>query len=417
MLTDLKIKNLSTPSKRKEVPDGKIGGLYLVLQPSGARSWALRYRVDGLPRKLTLGSSPNLGLGEARRKAQEALGAIAGGRDPAKAKRAARESAKAARADEDNRVARVAELFLERYVKHNVGASWGKEVERLLRVEILPRIGAKRIGDVTKHDILAILDAIVDRGSPVAANRALAVLRRFFNWAADVRGLIMVSPCKGIDAPTAEMGRDRVLGDHEIRAAWAAFEGAGEPFEAIAKLLLLTGARCAEIAEARWHEIDLAGKTLTIAKERSKNGVAHEFPLSPAALKIIDDLTRVEGKAGYLFTRDGLRPVRNLSRLREAVRRAAIERGGGDSDKVAPTLHDLRRTVASRLAELGIAPHVIEKILNHRSGTIRGVARVYNRYSYSLERRQALDAWARRLDAIVSGAPAANVVEFASARA
>jgi integrase len=366
---------------------------------------------------LTIGSFPALGLGEARRKAQEALGAIAGGKDPAKAKKAAREAARAERADDDRRVAGVAELFVERYVKHNVGASWRAEVERYLKIEILPRIGAKRINDVTKHDILSILDAIVDRGSPVTANRVLAVLRKLFNWATDARGLILVSPCKGIDAPTAESSRDRILNDDELRVAWAGFDSVGGPLAAIAKLLLLTGARCAEIAEARWHEIDLAAQTLMIAKERSKNGVAHEIPLSDAAAEIIKALPRIEGRAGYVFTATGAQPVRNFSRLRDALRRAASKRGGEDHPDVAPTLHDLRRTAASGMAGLGIAPHVVEAVLNHRSGTIKGVAAVYNRYSYSAEKRAALEAWGRYLDTLISGAAAANVVELAKARA
>jgi len=411
MLTDLKIKNLPIPSKRQETPDGKIAGLYLITQPSGARSWALRYRADGLPRKLTIGSFPALGLGQARRKALEALGDVAGGKDPAKAKKAAREAARAERAADDRRVARVAELFVERYVKHNVGASWRAEVERYLKIEILPRIGAKRINDVTKHDILSILDAIVDRGSPVTANRVLAVLRKLFNWAADARGLILVSPCKGIDAPTAESSRDRVLDDDELRVAWAGFDSVGGPLAAIAKLLLLTGARSAEIAEARWTELDLAARTLTISKERSKNGVAHEIPLSDAAIRILNALPRIgEKKDGFLFTTTGAKPVSNLSRLREALRRAASERGGEDHPDVAPTLHDLRRTAASGMAGLGIAPHVVEAVLNHKSGTIRGVAAVYNRYNYAAEKRAALDAWAQRLDAIVNGADLSNIV-------
>ena len=190
MLTDLKIKNLPIPAKRQEVPDrGRVPGLYFIIQPSGARSWALRYRTDGLPRKLTLGAYPAVDLATARRRAQEALGDVAGGKDPAKAKKAAREAAKAERGDDDRRVARVAELFIERYVKRSgkVRASWAAEIERYLKVEILPHIGAKRIGDVTKHDILSVLDGIVDRGSPVTANRVLAVMRKLFNWASDVR--------------------------------------------------------------------------------------------------------------------------------------------------------------------------------------------------------------------------------------
>ncbi len=129
-------------------------------------------------------------------------------------------AAKAEREAEADRVERVAELFITRHVKHKVGAGWGAEVERLFKIEILPRIGAKRIGDVKKRDILSVLDAIVDRGSPITANRTFAVLRKFFNWAADDRGIIAVSACKGVTARAAEPSRDRVLEEEEIRLAW-----------------------------------------------------------------------------------------------------------------------------------------------------------------------------------------------------
>jgi integrase len=412
MLTDLKIKNLPLPDKRREIPDGRISGLYFVVQPTGAKSWALRYRANGLPRKLTLGLYPALDLATARRRAQEALGEVAGGKDPAATKKAFREVAKADKAADDRRVARVAELFIERYVKRSgkVRASWAAEIERYLKVEILPHIGAKRIGDVTKHDILSILDGIVDRGSPVTANRVLAVARKLFNWAADVRGLIAVSPCKGVAAPTAESSRDRVLSDDEIRAAWAAFDDTGWPFGPLAQLLLLTGQRLSEVADAQWSEIDLEAKTWKIPKERTKNDRAHEVPLSDAAVEIIRGLPRIEGKAGYVFTATGAQPVSNLSRLRGALRRAASERD------VAPTLHDLRRTVATSLQKLGVRLEVTEAVLNHVSGSRKGIVGVYQRHEYAEEKRAALDAWARRLETIVTGAGASNVVELAKAR-
>jgi hypothetical protein len=138
MLTDLKIKNLPLPDKRREIPDGRISGLYFVVQPTGAKSWALRYRANGLPRKLTLGLYPALDLATARRRAQEALGEVAGGKDPAATKKAFREVAKADKAADDRRVARVAELFIERYVKRSgkVRASWAAEIERVAELFI-----------------------------------------------------------------------------------------------------------------------------------------------------------------------------------------------------------------------------------------------------------------------------------------
>ena len=308
-----------------------------------------------------------------------------------------------------------------------VGTGWGKEVERLFKIEILPRIGAKRIGDVKKRDINDILDAIADRGSPITANRCFAVLRKFFNWARDDRDLIAVSPCAGVTARIAERSRDRVLADEEIRLAWRAFEAIGEPFGPIGKLLLLTGARRSEIAEATWSEIDLAAKTLTLPASRTKNAEPRVIPLSDSAVDIIKALKRIEGKAGFIFTVTGTTPVSGFSRARETIRRFILDalkkdakvRGDDPEAVEAPapwTLHDLRRVVATNLQKLGVRLEVTEAVLGHTSGSRAGIIGVYQRHTWSDEKRTALDAWARRLDAIMTGREAGNVVELAAAR-
>ena len=216
-----------------------------------------------------------------------------------------------------------------------------------------------------------------------------------------------------------------------MQEACAAFDQVGWPFGPFSKLLLLTGARRDEVASARWSEFDLAAKAWTIPKERAKNGVAHEVPLSEAALRILGALPRIEAgrrSAGLVFTTNGVTPVSGFSKAKTAIDAAILaarrERGvqlGRDPATVqAPeewTFHDLRRTVASGMAGLGFPPHVVEAALNHRSGTIKGVAAVYNRYSYADEKRAALDAWSRRLRVIVSGADASNVIELSGARA
>jgi integrase len=419
MLTDVAIKKLTPSDNRREVPDGRVTGLYLVVQPSGAKSWALRYRAAGKPTKLTIGPYPAIDLAGARRKAQEAIGDLAGGGDPAAQKRAAREASKAQQAVKDC-IEDIASVFVEKHAKRKAGALWAAETERLLRIEILPALGAKRIGEITKAHVHDLLDEIVERGSPTTANRALAVLKKLGNWSVE-RGHAPVSPFAGIKPPAPERARDRVLDDDELRFAWRAFGAIGWPFGDIAKLLLLTGARRDEVAEAGWSEIDFAAKTWTIAKERSKNGVAHEIPLGDKAIEILRALRHIgDRKDGFIFTTNTRRPVSGFSRAKAAVDKAMLaamrEADDGAEAPAGWVFHDLRRTCASGMAGLGIAPHVVEAVLGHRSGTIRGVAAVYNRYSYATEKRQALDAWSRKLDAIVTGEAAANVVELASAR-
>lgn len=408
MLTDLSIKNLMRPDKRPdsrtETPDGKISGLYFVRQPSGAASWAVRYRAGGKPAKLTLGPYPALDLGAARRRAREAIGEIAKGEDPAAAKRASKAAAKAEQAVED-RLDDVAPLFVEKHAKRKAGSLWAAETERLLRVEILPALGAKRIGEITKTNVHDLLDGIVDRGSPTTANRALAVLKKLGNWSVE-REIVTTSPFAGIKPPAPERSRDRVLSDDEVRLAWGAFESVGEPFGLMGKLLILTGARLREIAEATWAEVDLASKTLTVAKERSKNRVAHEIPLSDKAVDIVAAVRRIgDKKDGFVFTTNGRTPVSGFSRAKESTDKAMLaSMREADERAEAPAgwvFHDLRRTSASGMAGLGIPPHVVEAVLNHRSGTIRGVAAVYNRYTYAAEKRAALDRWAARLAQIV----------------
>lgn len=429
-LTIAALKSLKPGEARCEVPDGHTRGLFYVLQPTGAASWAYRYRHAGKPRKLTLGSHPAIDLKAARELASEAAKAVARGVDPAANKQAAKVAAREEAAREVELVEHVVETFLERYASKNSKPRYFSETTRLLRREVSEPWRGRRLSAIFRSDVHTLLDKIVDRGSPITGNRTFAALRKLCNWAIE-RGIIETSPCERVKAPAAEKSRDRVLSDDELRLAWGAFEAAGWPFGPLAQLLVLTGARLREVGEMRWQEVDLAAKTWTIPRERSKNRAAHEIPLSDAALKILESIPRVDGGRGapdFIFTTTGRTPVSGYSRAKDqfdtaildALRKAAIE-GGHDPAKItAPerwTLHDLRRTAASGCAGLGIAPHVLEAVLNHRSGTIKGVAAVYNRYSYNAEKRAALEAWGRYVETLISGKKADNVVELATARA
>ena len=276
----------------------------------------------------------------------------------------------------------------------------GAEIERQLKVEINPKIGHKQIGEITKDNILKLVEEIVDRGSPTTGNRVFATLRQIFNWALD-RDLITVSPMPK-RAPAPETRRDRVVSDQEIKLAWQAFEQLGPPFGAIGKLLLLTGARRDEIAEGAWSEIDLESRTWTIPAARTKNGEPHEIPLSDAAVEILKSLPRVEGKARFVFTTNGRTPVSGFSKARQAIDAAVAHSAGATVPRW--TLHDLRRTAATNLQKLGTRFEVTEAVLNHRSGSRGGVSGIYQRHAWSAEKRQAFNAWALVVDAIVAGA-------------
>ena len=408
-LTVRAIDTLAKPATRREVPDGLVNGLYLVLQPSGAKSWAVRYRAaDGRPRKYTIpGTYPAIDLKSARELAQSVLVEVAKGGDPAAAKKAARSGAKAP-ADRDL-VECVVDQFIERYAKANQKAETAAENRRLLVREVVGPWRGRRLGEVTRADVHELLDAVVDRGSPVAANRILAALRRMCNWAVE-RGIIAASPCDKVKPPTAEKSRDRVLSDDELRRLWAATDAIGWPSGPLVRLLLLTGQRRDEVGRMRWREVDLDAALWTIPKERAKNGQAHAVPLSAPALAILRALPRIDGGKGstdYVFTTSGKTPVSGYSNAKDALDRRMGE------DTPAWVLHDLRRTAATGMARLGVALPGIEKILNHTSGSFGGVVGVYQRHDYAAEKRHALDAWGGFVERLVDE-PGGNVVALAA---
>lgn len=403
---------------RREIPDARMPGLYLVVQPSGAKSWAVRYRHGGRPRKLTIGPFPAFDLKAARDRARNALDAVDEGKDPAKEKRKAKAAAKIDTPDRDL-VPAVFTLFVDRYAKPK-NRSW-REGARLLGLQPDPanpeqflvkkgsvawRWQDRRIGEVTKRDIIELLDDIVDRGARTTANRTLDALRTLFRWCAD-RDMIAISPCQGVRDPSPETVRDRVLTDDELRLVWRAATVQGYPFGDLVRLLLLTGQRRQEVAGMTADELDLSRRVWIIPVARSKNGEAHEVALSDQALAILKSLPRIGGE-GYLFTSTGLTAIsgysRSKRRLDELMLDAARE-GAKHPSKVQIakwTRHDLRRTVASGMAALGVAPHIVEAVLNHKSGTIKGVAAVYNRHRYEAEKRQALEAWAAHVVSLLT---------------
>lgn len=401
------------PNVRREIADGALPGFYLVVQPSGSKSWALRYRFQGKPRKLTVGTvllerrgdDPEgalplghpMTLTEARRAARDALQTLAEGRDPGDGKKAAK-AAQALDADEGrDTVEKLAETFINRYAKPR-NRSW-KEKERQFKAEINPKWGKRKAGDISKRDVLDLLDAIIDRGSPVTANRVLATLKTFFGWLVD-RDVLKASPCATVKKPTPEEARERVLTEAELKLFWRATGKFEYPFGPMWRMLLLTGQRRQEVSGMKRSELN--GSDWLIPGSRTKNGKEHLLPLPSAVLDIIEPLPRI-GKAGYVFTTTGETPVSGFSRSKDrldaamlAILKEDAKEAGDDPDEVeltSWTLHDLRRTMASGMAALNINLPVIEKTLNHSSGTFAGIVAVYQRHDYRDEKAAALTAW------------------------
>jgi integrase len=391
-LTIKTLENIKPGAVRKEIPDGLTRGLFFIIQPSGKTSWAVRYRVSGRNRKLTLGTYPAIGLKAARELASRALIKVAEGGDPAAEKQAAK-AARLAPPGPDL-IEKVGEQFIARHIRATLRPSWAHEAERMVRKEIMMPWKGRKLAGITKVDIHELLDAIVDRPAPIVANRTYAVLRRMCTWARQ-RGIIEVSPCTDIERPAPEHSRDRVLTDDELKAVWRSCEELGWPFGSLVRFLILTGQRRGEVAGMRWSELDLAGKAWMLPKERTKNNQAHAVPLSRQAVEILEKAPRFVGE--FVFTLDGETLATGFGRAKTRLDAALPG---------APhwTLHDLRRTVATSMARLGVALPTVEKVLNHRSGSFRGIVGVYQRHDYASEMRAALELWGAHIDRLTSGA-------------
>jgi integrase len=386
-LTVRAVEAATSPKERREFPDGYLPGLYLIVHPTGSKSWAVRYRHHGQPRKHTLGSYPAIDLKAARALGAKALRTVAEGRDPSQEKAQAR----AAHVDS---IERVVDQFIERHCKRLNRPKTARETERLLRQHVLPRWRGRSIDSITRRDVLDVLDRVVDSGAPIMANRTLAAVRKLFNWAAS-RDIIASSPCAGVKPPSAETARDRVLSDEELRAVWQAADKTGFPFGSIVKLLILTGQRRDEVGQMRWSEIDIDKRLWTLPRERVKTGQPHEVPLSDAALAVLREVPRINDSP-LVFTTNGTTVFSGYSKCKSRLEELL------PSDMPHWTLHDARRTLASGMARLNINLPVIEKVLNHSSGSFAGIVGVYQRHSFADEKRRALETWGNFVSALVN---------------
>lgn len=397
------------PGRRIELPDAVLPGLYLVIQPSGQKGWAVRYRYGGKPRKVTIGPYPAFDLVAARAHGRQMLQVVSLGRDPGAEKIEEKRRARESDADQDL-VSGALDSFVKRHVRPNTSSRSAEETERLFKLHVRPAWGTRRLDDIKRRDVIALLDKVVDGGSPIAANRVLAAVRKFFNWSVD-RGILETSPCVRVKPPTEETSRDRVLSDDELRLVWHAATWIGPPVGSFIQILVLTGQRRDEVARMTRSE-RVRPDLWTIPGLRTKNGTAQDVPLVPAAQAVLNAVPEVIGEAGYVFTTNGAAPISGFAkakaRLDDAMlsilKAEAAERGENlHRVTIAPwRLHDLRRTLATGMARLRTAVHVIEAVLNHTSGQVSGVAAVYNRHRYLDEKRGALEVWAEHVQRVVA---------------
>lgn len=416
-LTIKTIDALKPGEKRQEVPDGgkgAVAGLYVVVQPSGAKSWSYRYRspLDGKPKKFTIGTYPTFGLAEARSAADAMRLLVKSGSDPGEEKRAA----KARAADRSRDVTALLDDFIKEHADGK-RLSTAKLMKQQIEADIRPHWGKRRIETITRADIKALLKRVTDRGAAVHANRVFSLVRKFLNWCVYEVEVIEASPALGMRRPADEAPRERVLSSDELRWLWKATAEAGN-FGACVRILLLTGQRRMEVGGMYRAELDLDAKqpSWTIPGTRTKNGRANLVPLTASVLEALEPIKQID-KSDLVFTTDGKVPSSGWSKSKASLdaimlakaNEEAIEAGSDPMEALQPwSLHDLRRTCATGLARLRQPPHVIEAILNHKVGVITGVAAIYNVFEYLDEKLVALSAWENYLLSLVS--PSANVI-------
>jgi len=375
-LTKTVIDSLPTPPKEIVFWDEGLPGFGVKVTPKGRKVFIVLYRTGGAGsrlRKYTIGPYGRVTLHAARGEAQKVFAARVEGRDPADEKREGRRRLTLDRIEE----------LVELYDQHWLAANRSrKELRRVLEREALAEWRGRSVHEISRHDVASLINAVAARGTPYAANKLLKVLRTFFRWCVG-RGILEQSPAQGISFPAREVSRDRVLSDEDLSAILLAARVMGGPYGEIVELLALTGQRREEVAQMGWDEVSLSTATWMLPASRTKNGKPHVVHLSAPAI----DLLSARRPAGPLvFSVDGRKPFQNFS--------AAKRRLDALSGVTGWRLHDLRRTIVSGMARLGVAPHVADRVLNHTAGTIKGVAAVYQRYEFLPERKKALDLWA-----------------------
>jgi len=441
-LTDRRLKSMkpAEPGKRYEVADGVVPGLLVRVTDKGTRtfSYLARYPGSDNPTRRKIGEYGVITLEEARQIAREWYGLLQKGVDP----HVERQEAKAKELERlENTFGAAVEDYLRRAV---VGSDekkpilrTGLAIARNLRTEFvddhISEGGQKRKGldkrplsGITKRDIMTVIDAAVDRGSPSMAHTLLANARMFFNWAIDSGKYgIDGSPCDRIK-PKAVIGkkpkRKRVLTDEEIAASWEAASRMGYPYGPFYQMLFLTGLRRNEVADMPYEEVDEGGRIWTIPKERMKKENDHHVPLTPLALSVLKTLPKYKDGKFYFSTTEGRKPINGFSKgkvifdrevLAALKRRAVAEGRDPDEVKLQKFVnHDIRRTVRTRLSALGVSKVVAELIIAH---TQKDLDAVYDQWAFIEERRHALDLWTAKLRSLVEPAPE-NVINMPTRR-
>ena len=362
-LTDAAIARYHPPKAGDlEIFDLGYPGLALRIGYGGAKAFVLFHRDNGRLKRTTLGRWPKVSLAEAR----ESWRRVAEGKPITQA------------GEKGDLFSAAVETWLKLDAAQRNKASSLTTLHHIVDHDILPPWRDRYITDITRKDVAALIDGIIERGAPAKARQVHAYLHRLFKWHAG-RGTIPANPMQDMERPSKQSSRERVLTDDELSKVWKAAEGVPG---SVVKLLILTGARREEIAQLRWNEIQ--GDEIHLSNGRTKSGEARIIPLSGPAQELLASLPHISSE--YVFSTNGEKPVSGWSSVK-----AKLDAACGVKSWV---LHDLRRSCATGLQKLGVTLQATEAVLGHTSGSRGGVVGIYQRHDYAKEKRAALELWA-----------------------
>ncbi len=388
--TEKQIQALKPKEQRYDIREKSGSGFAVRVFTSGEKSWIFFYNFEGRKRRMTLGSYPALSLSEARSLHRNALTILAHGNDPGLSKQ---------KEKLETRLSATIEALIHEYIE-----KWAKprkrswqEDERILLKDVQPAFRNRKARDITKRDILLLLDKIKERNAPIAANRTLACVRRLFNFAVE-RDIITSSPCSSIKAPAKENRRERCLSLDEIRCVWDGLPKARMSLstQLVLKFQLVTAQRKGEVITAEWSDFDITAGWWTIPASKAKNDHVNRVPLSKLAIQLLDEIKTISGDSHWLFP-----AVRGDGHIGGQSIDHAVRRSIEVFEVIDPwTPHDLRRTAATHITGMGIPRLVVSKLLNHAENSVTAI---YDRHSYDAEKKHALDVWATKLQNLIDG--------------
>lgn len=388
-LTAVFVEKRKNNGKRTDYFDDSLPGFSLRVSENGVKTWCVSYRFAGKWTRYTFGTYPVIKLAEARETAKDALHDVAHGINPATKKKSERNA---------DTFHYLAHEYLERHAKPKK-KSWRND-EWIINKYLNPEFGGTHAKGITRRDIRTLLDRIAAK-APIMANRVKALLNKMYNWGI-LNEIVNANPAYLVPTPGKEHQRDLVLNEEEIKRVWKSLDQLRDGEKRNRKYRLLTGAglklrlltaqRGGEVQSMEWNEIEPDSGWWTIPASKTKNGLTHRVFLTGPALRIIEEARKLCEKKSSPFVFPGPRGG-HLENVQKAIRKVRELTG------IDFTGHDLRRTAATQMTSMGIPRFTVQKILNHAEP---GVTKIYDRYSYDAEKREALESWSKRLMLMVS---------------